>query len=84
MQQKPLKDIAETVCDVRKPGGLATSRHSPPIDVALREPAFGLLHKKTISPAAKTHFGGEPGFVRYNFFMIDSKRVRHAFSENAR
>ena len=36
------------------------------------------------SLAAKTHLGGEPCFVRYSSFMIDYKRLRHAFSENAK
>ena len=27
-----------------------------------------LLVVRTNSPAAKTHFGGEPVFVRYSFF----------------
>ena len=42
-----------------------------------------ILETRSSSPAAKTHFGGEPVFVRYSFFMINYKRVRHAFSENA-
>ena len=46
-------------------------------------PACSIDRTVYISPAAKTHFGGEPVFVRYSFFMIDYKKVRHAFSENA-